>query len=129
MRSPREAVITEVRYSIEPFTGCWRAPARRCECRGVSTVRERFPRRHSTRAATGQGAAPMAAAGPFAMLRAPHALRVLQRLSMLPNMRRVPCGPLTALPELGSVRDHAAHLFCRSSYCSAPCPQTPCYLE
>jgi voltage-gated sodium channel len=43
------------------------------------------------------------ASGPFAVLRALRVLRVLRLLTMVPNMRRVISGLLSAIPGLGSV--------------------------
>jgi voltage-gated sodium channel len=43
------------------------------------------------------------AAGPFAVLRALRVLRVLRLITMLPNMRRVVAGLLSAIPGLASV--------------------------
>lgn len=43
------------------------------------------------------------ASGPFAVLRALRVLRVLRLLTMVPNMRRVVSGLLSAIPGLGSV--------------------------
>ena len=57
------------------------------------------------------GIALLPAAGPFAVLRALRVLRVLRLLTMVPNMRRVVGGLLSAIPGLASVFGIIAIIF------------------
>ncbi len=57
------------------------------------------------------GIALLPAAGPFAVLRALRVLRVLRLLTMVPNMRRVVAGLLSAIPGLASVFGIIAIIF------------------
>lgn len=57
------------------------------------------------------GIALVPAAGPFSVLRALRVLRVLRLITMLPNMRRVVAGLLSAIPGLASVFGIIAIIF------------------
>jgi len=57
------------------------------------------------------GIALVPATGPFSVLRALRVLRVLRLLTMLPNMRRVVAGLLSAIPGLASVFGIIAIIF------------------